>query len=135
MDRPVLIHGDLSDRNVLIDSSTLEVTGLIDWEMANVAPAYFEYVDARLSGGHEPEWRIELLDILSRVLRIECTRAVGESAQDSGHQSATEQVKELFEATLAAWRALIDVERAAQGYSDDCYWTFEDDVSWTTATT
>lgn len=54
VDLPVLTHGDLSDRNILIDPITLQVTGLIDWELANVAPAYFEYATARLCSGHGP---------------------------------------------------------------------------------
>ena len=27
--------------------------------------------------------------------------------------------------TLAAWDAMVEVERPAQGYDEDCYWTFE----------
>ncbi|OJD10882.1 hypothetical protein AJ78_08224 [Emergomyces pasteurianus Ep9510] len=53
--RPVLAHGDLSDRNILVDRHTLAVTGFLDWEMANIMPAYFEYIEARLSEGHQPE--------------------------------------------------------------------------------
>lgn len=68
-DRPVLTHGDLSDRNILVDPRTLAVTGFLDWEMANIMPAYFEYVAARLSGGHQPGWRRERLDVLRSVLR------------------------------------------------------------------
>lgn len=32
---------------------------------------------------------------------------------------------ELFRETLTAWNAFVHVERYAQGYSDECYWTFE----------
>ncbi|EFR00388.1 hypothetical protein MGYG_03392 [Nannizzia gypsea CBS 118893] len=53
-DQPVVTHADLSDRNILIDPDTLAVTGFIDWEVANIMPAYFEYACARLSGGHDP---------------------------------------------------------------------------------
>ncbi|TFY58373.1 hypothetical protein EVJ58_g6453 [Rhodofomes roseus] len=70
-DRPVLTHGDLSDRNILVDPDTLEVTGFIDWETANIMPAYTEYVLARLSNGHQSAWRRELLDVLKDVLRME----------------------------------------------------------------
>ncbi|OJJ30562.1 hypothetical protein ASPWEDRAFT_46170 [Aspergillus wentii DTO 134E9] len=107
-DRPVLSHGDLSDRNILVDPSTLAVTGFLDWEMANIMPAYYEYVAARLCGGHQPEWRRELLDVLRSVLRHEC-----------------DEEEESYRRTLAAWDAVVDVERFAQGYGDDCYWTFE----------
>ena len=72
VDAPVLTHGDLSDRNILVDPITLEVTGLIDWELANIAPAYFEYATARLCGGHLPEWRKELLEVLCNVLQAAC---------------------------------------------------------------
>lgn len=128
-DRPVLTHGDLSDRNVLVDPNTLEVTGVVDWEMANAMPAYFEYVAARLSGGHLPEWRRELLDVLREVLCREC--GVQHGGESSGEGRAREGVeadgggKEGYKRALAAWDAVVDVERIAQGYSDDCAWTFE----------
>lgn len=120
-DRPVLSHGDLSDRNILVDPCTLAVTGFLDWEMANIMPAYFEYVAARLSGGHQPEWRRELLDVLRSVLRCEC---------DAGRQEDLDAVnvddgEERYRTTLAAWDAVVDVERIAQGYDNDCEWTFE----------
>ncbi|KAK2855531.1 hypothetical protein FQN49_005098 [Arthroderma sp. PD_2] len=114
-DRPVLTHADLSDRNILIDPHTLKVTGFLDWETANIMPAYFEYVDARLSGGHQPEWRVELLDVLRSVLRNEC---------DAGNAN-TDEREEAFNKTLAAWDAVVNVERFAQKYDDTCYWTFE----------
>ncbi|CAG7938127.1 unnamed protein product [Penicillium nalgiovense] len=120
-DRPVLSHGDLSDRNILVDPCTLAVTGFLDWEMANIMPAYFEYVAARLSGGHQPEWRRELLDVLRSVLRCEC---------DAGRHEDLDAVnvddgEERYRRTLAAWVAVVDVERIAQGYDNDCEWTFE----------
>ncbi|PGH05707.1 hypothetical protein AJ79_06723 [Helicocarpus griseus UAMH5409] len=108
-DRPVFTHVDLSERNILVNPDTLAVTGFLDWEMANMTPAYFEYVSARLSGGHQSEWKKELLDVLRAVLRCECG---GEG-------------EERYKNTLAAWDAMVDVERIAQGYDDDCYWTFE----------
>ncbi|KQT89244.1 hypothetical protein ASG49_15755 [Marmoricola sp. Leaf446] len=33
--RRVLVHGDLNPHNVLLERSTLEVTGLVDWEFAH----------------------------------------------------------------------------------------------------
>ena len=71
-------------------------------EMANIMPAYFEYVAARLSGGHQFAWRRELLDVLRSVLRCEC---------DTGRQEDLD--------------AVVDVERIAQGHDNDCEWTFE----------
>ncbi|OJJ78462.1 uncharacterized protein ASPGLDRAFT_62519 [Aspergillus glaucus CBS 516.65] len=119
--RPVLSHGDLSDRNILVDPCTLTVTGFLDWEMANIMPAYFEYVAAWLSGGHQPEWRRELLDVLRSVLRCKC---------DAGRQEDLDAVnvddgEERYRRTLAAWDAVVNVERITQGYDNDCEWTFE----------
>ena len=122
VDAPVLTHGDLSDRNVLIDPETFAVTGLLDWEMANVAPAYMEYTAARLLGGHDPEWRKELLEVLRGVLLRECEREV---AMKGPGTNAKEEVEKLFVETLATWNALVDVERPACGYSDDCFWTYD----------
>ncbi|KEQ88678.1 hypothetical protein M438DRAFT_402509 [Aureobasidium pullulans EXF-150] len=121
---PVLTHGDLSDRNILVDPSTLQVTGLLDWELANIAPAYFEYVAARLGGGHDPPWRKVLLEVLRQVLRIECDCAVGRT--DTKQDLAVSRSEDLFMGSMAAWNSLVDVERFAQGYTDDCYWTFEE---------
>jgi hypothetical protein len=120
-DRPVLSHGDLSDRNILVDPSTLAVTGFLDWEMANIMPAYFEYVAARLSGGHQPEWRRELLDVLRSVLRLESDARCRE---DLDAVNVDEREKG-YRRTMAAWDAVVDVERIAQGYDDNCRWTFE----------
>jgi hypothetical protein len=117
-DRPVLTHMDLSDRNILVDHRTLTVIGFLDWEMANFMPAYFEYVAARLSGGHQPGWRRELLDVLKSVLRHEC----------DAHAINIDEKEKMYRKTLAAWDAVTDVERIAQGYDDDCYWTFETDL-------
>ncbi|CAK3807705.1 Hypothetical predicted protein [Lecanosticta acicola] len=129
VERSTLTHGDLSHRNILLDPSTLEITGLIDWESGNVAPAYLEYTMARLSGGHDPEWRRELLEILRDVLCVECERGVRQRGETDSSQATAKRSDELFSETLAAWNALVDVERPANGYSDDGYWTFEDEDS------
>ena len=123
-DRPVLTHGDLSDRNILVNPHTLEVTGFLDWEMANIMPAYFEYVMARLYGGHNSEWRKDLLDVLRSVLRYECDSRL----HDDLNSVKVSEEHNSYERTLAAWNAVTDVERVAQGYDDDCYWTFETDL-------
>lgn len=119
-DRPVLTHGDLSDRNILVDPDTLMVTGFLDWETANIMPAYFEYVAARLSGGHKPAWRKELLDVLRSVLRCECKTMrwgdIGANDSNGGRDNYSD--------TLAAWDAIVNVERIAQGYDSNCKWTF-----------
>ncbi|KAJ5800486.1 uncharacterized protein N7518_002554 [Penicillium psychrosexuale] len=124
-DRPVLSHGDLSDRNILVDPCTLAVTGFLDWEMANIMPAYYEYVAARLSGGHQPGWRRELLDVLRSVLRCECDAR----RQEDLDAVNVEDGEERYRRTLAAWDAVVDVERIAQGYDNNCKWTFETGLS------
>ncbi|KAI1798366.1 hypothetical protein LXA43DRAFT_1070347 [Ganoderma leucocontextum] len=129
-DRPVLTHGDLSDRNILVDPATLTITGLLDWETANVMPAYFEYVAARLCGGHTPEWRKELLDVLRSVLRCECGIERRNDLKAEAPEAAdVDGGEESYRRTLAAWDAIVDVERFAQEYGDDCYWTFQTGLS------
>ncbi|KAH0361813.1 hypothetical protein KCU65_g8435, partial [Aureobasidium melanogenum] len=124
VDLPVLTHGDLSDRNILVDPSTLQVTGLIDWELANIAPAYFEYTVARFCGGHDPAWRKVLLEVLRQVLRIECDRALYDT--ETKRKFTASEKENLFTDVMTAWNSLVNVERPAQGYSDACYWTFEE---------
>ncbi|KAI0731870.1 hypothetical protein C8Q72DRAFT_958852 [Fomitopsis betulina] len=119
--RPVVTHVDLSDRNILVDPDTLAMTGLLDWERANIMPAYYEYVAARLTEAHLPEWRKELLDVLRMVLRRECGVKCGEVGE-AGELSEDADSPLM---TLAAWDAMVEVERPAQGYDEDCYWTFE----------
>ncbi|THX25597.1 hypothetical protein D6C90_01283 [Aureobasidium pullulans] len=114
----------MDQATVLKSLVDLLVTGLLDWELANIAPAYFEYVAARLGGGHDPPWRKVLLEVLRQVLRIECDRAVGRT--DTKQDLAVSRSEDLFMGSMAAWNSLVDVERFAQGYTDDCYWTFEE---------
>ncbi|TFK86483.1 hypothetical protein K466DRAFT_576349 [Polyporus arcularius HHB13444] len=100
-DRPVLTHGDLSDRNILVDPDTLAITGFIDWETAGLLPAYFEYVAARLSSGHQPEWRVELLDVLRLVLRREC-EGDAECVAGYGHVGSDVEAGKMYKRTIAA---------------------------------
>lgn len=37
-DRVVLVHGDLDAENLLVDPGTLELTGVLDWELAHAGP-------------------------------------------------------------------------------------------------
>lgn len=115
-DRPVLTHADLSYQNILVQPDALEVTGLINWEMANILPAYFEYVEAQINPSHEPEWRKELLDVLRLVLRHEC------NAEFERGDLCTAKVDgglKRYKRTLAAYDAVTEVERAAQNFSDE----------------
>ncbi|KAI9826020.1 MAG: hypothetical protein M1826_006818 [Phylliscum demangeonii] len=38
----VFTHGDIAPRNILVDSGTYEVTGVVDWECAGWYPDYWE---------------------------------------------------------------------------------------------
>ncbi len=38
--RNVLVHSDFNPKNLLVDSATLEVTGLLDWEFAHAGSPY-----------------------------------------------------------------------------------------------
>jgi aminoglycoside phosphotransferase (APT) family kinase protein len=40
VDRRCLVHGDFNPKNLLIDSETLAVTGLLDWEFAHAGHPY-----------------------------------------------------------------------------------------------
>lgn len=115
-DRPVLTHADLSYRNILVQPDTLEVTGLINWEMANILPAYFEYVEAQISPSHEPEWRKELLDVLRSVLRLECD---AESERGNLCTAKVNGGSKKYVRTLAACDAVTEVERAAKNFSNE----------------
>ncbi|KAI9810371.1 MAG: hypothetical protein M1826_003647 [Phylliscum demangeonii] len=41
----VFTHGDIAPRNILVDSRTYEVTGVVDWECAGWYPDYWEYAN------------------------------------------------------------------------------------------
>jgi aminoglycoside phosphotransferase (APT) family kinase protein len=43
-----VVHRDLQLKNVLIDPCSLAVTGIIDWDFVDVAPAYTEFAKLRL---------------------------------------------------------------------------------------
>lgn len=115
-DRPVLTHADLSDRNILIQPITLEVTGFIDWERANIMPAYFEYTEAQISPSHMPEWRKEILEVLRSVLWHECN---AEPGKDDLSSAKVNGGLKRYERTLAAWDAVTKVERAAMDFSNE----------------
>ncbi|KAF2470254.1 kinase-like protein [Lindgomyces ingoldianus] len=41
----VFTHGDISPRNIMFDSKTQQITGIIDWENAGWYPDYWEYAN------------------------------------------------------------------------------------------
>ena len=120
-DHPVLTHRDLFDGNIVVHPRIFDITGFLDWEMANIMPAYDEYIEAWLSGGPDPEWRVELSDVLRSVLRHEC----GADIEGELNSDRFNEEQETYERNLTAWSAMTDVERIAQEYNDDCSWTFE----------
>jgi hypothetical protein len=70
-----LVHGDLAARNILgtvIDDSTIEITGVVDWDFASFAPAFCAYRAPlyKWSGGKDDaeEWCVpEELDAFKAV--------------------------------------------------------------------
>jgi hypothetical protein len=58
----VLTHGDLSDRNVMVENG--RITGILDWEFSGWYPEYWEYCQSQLSPSHDPYWR----EVLAQVL-------------------------------------------------------------------
>jgi len=52
--RTVLMHPDLSPNNIMIDSDTLKITGIIDWECTNASPQW-EHPYPRFLTGPEVE--------------------------------------------------------------------------------
>jgi len=50
----VLMHPDLSLNNIMIDSDTLKITGIIDWECTNASPQW-EHPYPRFLTGSEVE--------------------------------------------------------------------------------
>ncbi|KAF2006804.1 kinase-like protein [Amniculicola lignicola CBS 123094] len=40
----VFTHGDIAPQNIMVDSHTHKITGLIDWEFAGWYPDYWEYL-------------------------------------------------------------------------------------------
>ncbi|KAF8066990.1 kinase-like domain-containing protein [Lyophyllum atratum] len=53
----VLAHGDLNDRNIMVDDGT--ITGLVDWETLGWYPDFWELM-AALRGSSTPKWCDEL---------------------------------------------------------------------------
>jgi aminoglycoside phosphotransferase (APT) family kinase protein len=51
----VFTHGDINDRNILIDRDG-NIAGLIDWEMSGWMPEYWEHLKCDFGHWHEPEW-------------------------------------------------------------------------------
>lgn len=56
----VFAHADLSWENILVNQTTGEVTGILDWEMAGFWPAWWEYRKA-LFGARSQLWWIKIL--------------------------------------------------------------------------
>lgn len=55
----IFAHADLSWEHILIDPSTGEVTGIIDWEMAGFWPEWWEYRKALFGGRTGQHWWVE----------------------------------------------------------------------------
>ncbi|TRX90167.1 hypothetical protein FHL15_008895 [Xylaria flabelliformis] len=51
----VFTHADISEENILVDETTGDITGILDWEMAGYWPSWWEYGKA-LYGAWNKEW-------------------------------------------------------------------------------
>ncbi|KAL2168252.1 hypothetical protein VTG60DRAFT_220 [Thermothelomyces hinnuleus] len=58
-------HADLSWENILLDSDTGHVTGILDWEMAGFWPAWWEYRKALFGVRCQPWWTQVLKEIMT----------------------------------------------------------------------
>jgi aminoglycoside phosphotransferase (APT) family kinase protein len=90
--RTCLVHGDLAPENLLVDRATLQVTGLVDWELAHAGPPGAD---------------------LGHLLRLErdgaFARAVLEAYRD-GVPDASETIEEILDQARAAdLAALVDL--------------------------
>ncbi|KAF5710710.1 kinase-like domain-containing protein [Fusarium mundagurra] len=68
-DEYVFCHNDLSQQNVIVDSDTLKINAIIDWEYAGFYPAYFEWpfytrLGPSVAGKEEVDDSLELLEFL-----------------------------------------------------------------------
>lgn len=59
-------HADLSWENILVDASTGDVTGILDWEMAGFWPEWWEYRKALFGGRTGESWWV---GIVSSVMK------------------------------------------------------------------
>lgn len=58
-------HADFSWENILLDSDTGTVHGILDWEMAGFWPAWWEYRKALFGARSQPWWRQILREIMT----------------------------------------------------------------------
>ncbi|KAI1122058.1 kinase-like protein [Nemania abortiva] len=53
----VFTHADISEENILVNETTGNVTGILDWEMAGYWPSWWEYRKALYSARNKEWWR------------------------------------------------------------------------------
>ena len=61
----VFSHADISWENILVERTTGDVTGIVDWEMAGFWPNWWEYRKALFAARDEKWWR----DIVMQVMQ------------------------------------------------------------------
>jgi aminoglycoside phosphotransferase (APT) family kinase protein len=64
----VFAHADLSWENILVDPSSGNVTGILDWEMAGFWPEWWEFRKALYGGRSRKWWREILNDVMQQYL-------------------------------------------------------------------
>ncbi|KAK3898667.1 hypothetical protein C8A05DRAFT_47074 [Staphylotrichum tortipilum] len=58
-------HADVSWENILVDSETGDVRGILDWEMAGFWPAWWEYRKALFGARSEVLWMNVLKEVMT----------------------------------------------------------------------
>lgn len=119
--RHCLVHSDLNPKNLLVDPTTLRITGLVDWEFAHAGhpftdlgnvlrfdrqPAYVEAVLAAYAERHDTEPTQAL-----HLARAADLWALVDLAARRGQNPVTDQAEHLLRAVAAecdrhAWPAL-----------------------------
>ncbi|KAG7102612.1 hypothetical protein HYQ44_018422 [Verticillium longisporum] len=62
-------HADLSWENILVDASTGNITGILDWEMAGYWPEWWEYRKALFGSRSQPWWIQVLKQVMTEYSR------------------------------------------------------------------
>jgi hypothetical protein len=62
-------HADISWENILVNSETGEVNGILDWEMAGFWPGWWEYRKALFGARSQPWWMDVVKEIMTEYPR------------------------------------------------------------------
>jgi Ser/Thr protein kinase RdoA (MazF antagonist) len=115
--RTCLVHGDLDPGNLLLDPETLEVTGVLDWEVAHAGHPFAD-LGTLLRFGREPAYVDGVLGAYAELRGTDPARALdlaraadlhalAELASRAGENPVTTHAAKRLDAILAAqdWHA------------------------------